>query len=198
MKTIKKRTLTFQKKAVLTFILSSLLLTINIGLVRADNERLDLEIKETQSQIDLLKENKSKDFSLKESSVCGLSTIQCSETRGVLFTNYYQGDGSSGTTTASGLTTSDFDINDKGFYTYQGKVVLATANTTRLNWGLNPGYESHELYEVITTEVNGQTYEAIVLDVCGACYGVEGETLQRYDIFTKGNVIGKVKGVVYE
>lgn len=81
-------------------------------------------------------------------------------------------------------------------YTYQDKVVLATANTTRYKSNLYDGYQSHELYEVLTIEVNNNQYEAIVLDVCGACYGVQGEQYQRYDIFTTGPVIGLQKGKI--
>lgn len=114
----------------------------------------------------------------------------------VYFTNYHLGDGSSGTTTASGLRILDFDINDDGMYTYDGKVVVATANMTRLQRGINEGYKSHELYEEFTIRLNDKEYQAIVLDVCGACYGMFDEFLQRYDIFTTKNVIGKVIGQV--
>lgn len=115
----------------------------------------------------------------------------------VLFTNYYLDDGSRDMT-ASGLNTKDFGINNQGFYTYQGKVVLATANKTRMDWPLKSGYKSKELYTELTIELNGQKYEAIVLDVCGACYGIGQETKQRYDIFATHNAIGKRPGAVYD
>lgn len=114
----------------------------------------------------------------------------------VYFTNYHLGDGSSGFTTASGLRILDFDVNDEGMYTYEDKVVVATANMTRLQRGINEGYKSHELYEEFTIRLNDKEYKAIVLDVCGACYGMFDEFLQRYDIFTTKNVIGKVIGQV--
>jgi len=114
----------------------------------------------------------------------------------VYFTNYHLGDGSSGTTTASGLRILDFDVNDDGMYTYDGKVVVATANMTRLQRGINEGYKSHELYEEFMIRLNDKEYQAIVLDICGACYGMFDEFLQRYDIFTTKNVIGKVIGQV--
>lgn len=114
----------------------------------------------------------------------------------MLFTNYYTSDGSSGNKTASGLTTNDFKVNEDGFYTYQDKVVLATANTTRLNWSLYKGYKSHELYEELEFELNDKTYKGIVLDVCGACFGINNESEQRYDIFTTHDVIGKKTGVI--
>lgn len=114
----------------------------------------------------------------------------------VYFTNYHLGDGSSGTTTASGLQIKDFEVNEENMYTYDGKVVVATANMTRLPRGIAEGYRSHELYEEFTIRLNDKDYQAIVLDVCGACYYMEGEFLQRYDIFVTSNVIGKIIGQV--
>lgn len=114
----------------------------------------------------------------------------------VYFTNYHLGDGSSGTTTASGLKIKDFEVNDDGMYTYKGKVVIATANMTRLRRGIAEGYRSHELFEEFTIKLNDKEYPAIVLDVCGSCFYTEGEFLQRYDIFATKNVIGKVIGQV--
>jgi hypothetical protein len=118
------------------------------------------------------------------------------KTTDVYFTNYHLGDGSSGTTTASGLQIKDFEVNEDGMYTYDGKVVVATANMTRLPRGIAEGYRSHELYEEFTIRLNGKEYQAITLDVCGSCFYTEGEFLQRYDIFTISNVIGKVIGQV--
>lgn len=119
-----------------------------------------------------------------------------SQVTDVYFTNYHLGDGSSGTTTASGLQIKDFEVNEDGMYTYDGKVVVATANMTRLPRGIAEGYRSHELYEELSIRLNDKDYKAIVLDVCGACYYMEGEFLQRYDIFVTSNVIGKIIGQV--
>ena len=118
------------------------------------------------------------------------------KTTDVYFTNYHLGDGSSGTTTASGYQIKDFDVNEDNMYTFDGKVVVATANITRLKRGIAEGYRSHELYEEFTIRLNGKEYQAITLDVCGSCFYTEGEFLQRYDIFTTSNVIGKVVGKV--
>lgn len=116
----------------------------------------------------------------------------------IFITNYFLGDNSSGTTTASGKQIKDFGINEQGMYTFNGMIVVATANTERLNWPLNEGYRSHSLYSVLNLEIEGTSYEAIVLDICGSCYGVKGEEKQRYDIFTTGNIIGKVDGKLIE
>lgn len=114
----------------------------------------------------------------------------------VYFTNYHYGDGSSGDTTASGLQIKDFEVNEENMYTFNGRVVVATANMFRLPRGIVEGYNSHELFEEFTIRLNDKEYPAIVLDVCGACYGMFDEYLQRYDIFATKNVIGKVIGQV--
>lgn len=114
----------------------------------------------------------------------------------VYFTNYHLGDGSSGTITASGLQIKDFEVNDDGMYTYNGKVVVATANMSRLTKGIAEGYKTHDLYEEFTIRLMNKEYQAVVLDVCGACYYMEGEFLQRYDIFVPKNILGKVIGQV--
>lgn len=119
------------------------------------------------------------------------------QSQDILITNYYTGDGSSLDITASGLSSKDFAINDKGYYTYDNKVVIATANTSRLARPLKEGYNTYELYTTLTIEINGVTYDAIILDVCGACYGVAGEQLQRYDVYTTHDVLGKSKGKIY-
>ncbi len=124
--------------------------------------------------------------------------VDTSRVTDVYFTNYHYGDGSSGTTTASGLQIKDFEVNDYGMYTYDGKVVVATANMNRLVKGMAEGYKSHDLYEEFTIKLRNNEYQAIVLDVCGACYYMEGEFLQRYDIFVTSNVIGKVIGQVIQ
>lgn len=131
-----------------------------------------------------------------EVEVLDVEEVTHVKTTDVYFTNYHLGDGSSGTTTASGLQTKDFEVNDDGMYTYDGKVVVATANMTRLPRGIAEGYRSHELYEEFMIRLNGKEYQAITLDVCGSCFYTEGEFLQRYDIFTTSNVIGKVIGQV--
>ena len=116
----------------------------------------------------------------------------------VLFTNYGTWDSHSTNKTASTLTTSDFQTNAEGMYTYQGLIVLASANTTRLDRPLSAGFNSHELYEKLDFVLNNKEYQGIVLDVCGACFMVEGEDLQRYDIFTTSNIIGLKEGFIYK
>ena len=108
----------------------------------------------------------------------------------VRFTNYYVGDGSSGKRTGSGKTTADFKVNDKGFYTYNGKVVIATATWECIeseyeackNYTSVPrGYEIYRYGDETEIIIDGVKYEAIVLDSCGGSYWKED--LQRVDIF---------------
>jgi hypothetical protein len=124
----------------------------------------------------------------------------------VIFTNYYLGDGSSGTTTSSGLQIRHFKVNSMGWYTYQGKVVVATATTICLRVKTGPcgkynsvpdGYRVYDLRDELTIIFNGKAYEAIVLDSCGACmHRINNEPYQRYDIFIKSNRFGRVQGQI--
>lgn len=86
-------------------------------------------------------------------------------------TSYYTGDGTgSGATTASGKSTKDFQVNEKGWYTYQGKLVVATASKRLLSWEKykNSKQRFFKLYDELILVIDGKEYEAIVLDVCGA------------------------------
>lgn len=91
---------------------------------------------------------------------------------GYRITSFYSGDEClTGSCTGSGLCEKDFQINDKGWYTYQGKLVLGTATPYLLKYGYSKieGKKYFKYYDVITLEINGQVYEGIVLDSCGAC-----------------------------
>lgn len=86
-------------------------------------------------------------------------------------TSYYTGDGTNSTTvTASGKTTNDFQINENGWYTYQGKLVVATASERLLSWDIykDSTQVMYDLYEELTLTIDGVDYDAIILDVCGA------------------------------
>lgn len=123
-----------------------------------------------------------------------------------IFTNYYVGDGSSTKKTGSGLTTDNFVLNEDGFYTYNGYVVVATASWQGI-WSDEPvlkdvkdvpyGYHVYHYGDTFKFVLNGKEYEAIVLDTCGKSYE-EADKYQRIDVFTRGSVIGKREGIVYE
>lgn len=120
--------------------------------------------------------------------------------RDVIFTNFYTNDSTGSTNiTYSGLTTDKFGANSDGFHTYEGKVVLATANVGISNrFVLKSGYRYHNLYDEIEFTLNGKHYTGIVLDACGACFGVPHENVQRYDIFTTGPNFGHTYGTIRE
>ena len=67
--------------------------------------------------------------------------------------------------TASGLYSVHFQLNENGWYTYKGMLVVATAST-RLG---KTNMKTFKLYDQITLVIKGKSYRAIVLDVCGAC-----------------------------
>lgn len=114
-------------------------------------------------------------------------------------THYYTGDSTNSTTiTASGLSTNQFQVNNKGWYTYQGKLVMATANTRLLSWDQykNSTQKTYNLYDEFTIVIDGIDYKAIALDVCGACM-----SNKKIDLFVAGSEYGidrKEVQVIYE
>lgn len=125
----------------------------------------------------------------------------------VTFTSYYPDDPTgSGTVTGSGLSTEDFEINELGWFTYQGKVVIATATYECLYSSdgacaayndVPDDYHIRGYGSTMTLLLNGQEFEAIVLDSCGASFW--DESTQRVDIYVAAPEysIGKVSGEVY-
>lgn len=111
-------------------------------------------------------------------------------------TYYYPNDSTSSTTcTASGKCTKDFSINDKGWYTYQGRVVVATAmtycldKTTGICGKWNTAYTNTQyfsMYDHLSITVDGITYPAIALDLCGTA--MNGDN--KVDIFVSAHDYG--------
>ena len=165
-----------------------------------ENDRTAMEIIEFQAnQIDELRNDIEELKTLpKEEDV---PTVQ-----EVSFTSYWNGDPTgSGTTTGSGLSTSDFQINEMGWYTYDGKVVIATATWECVNsrYGACAEYtEVPEGYHIMSygdeVKINllGKSYNAIVADTCGASFWQED--YQRVDIFVAAPEygVGKTKGYI--
>ena len=86
-------------------------------------------------------------------------------------TSFYPRGNVVSTTTGCGLDVRDFEVNEYGWYTYNGKLVIATATDYLLNygWKLNEGVRLYTYYDVLILEIDGVDYEAIVLDSCGIC-----------------------------
>lgn len=117
--------------------------------------------------------------------------VSNTETNNILnyrLTHYYHGDSTdSGTTTSSGKSIKDFQVNENGWYTYQGKLVIATAHKALLKWDKysNSTQRLFNLYDELTLDINGKQYKAIVLDVCGAAMKEP-----RIDLFVKDSKSG--------
>ena len=67
--------------------------------------------------------------------------------------------------TASGLCMQHMTENENGWYMYKGRLAIATAST-RLG---SSSQKTYKLYQEVTLVINGRSYPAIVVDVCGAC-----------------------------
>lgn len=87
-------------------------------------------------------------------------------------TSYFPGDEcNSGHCTGTGLCTDDFQVNEYGWYTYKGKLVLAAATTYLQNkFGVKENKLYFKYYDEVILTIDGVEYEGIILDTCGACY----------------------------
>lgn len=110
----------------------------------------------------------------------------------ITLTRYYPGAGGSDLCTATKCVNS-FEVNEKGWYTYQGKIVIGAATYAcqkyckyKDEYGPLPDdYRIFNFYDEIQFMLEGTVYIGIVLDSCGACmYHINGEQNQRYDIYT--------------
>jgi len=96
-------------------------------------------------------------------------------------TSFWANDGyGTGECTGSGLCSWDFDINEHGWYTYQGKLVIATATTYLANqgWYVADGVHLRQYGDEVTLVIDGIEYDAIVKDSCGNCMKTD-----RVDLF---------------
>lgn len=95
-------------------------------------------------------------------------------------TSYYPYESSN--CTGSGKCTQHFSVNDKGWYLYDGKLVLAAATTyLQKSYGTISGRHYFRYYEEVDITIDGVTYRGIILDSCGACMSVTYE--ERIDLF---------------
>lgn len=97
-------------------------------------------------------------------------------------TSFYTDDGyGTGSCTGSGLCTRHFKVNDKGWYTHNGKLVLAAATPyLQKKFGYKPGKAYFRYNDEVMVTIDGVKYPGIILDTCGACYKDE-----RIDLFVK-------------
>lgn len=120
-------------------------------------------------------------------------------------TSYYTEDGyGTGSCTGSGKCTKDFQVNSKGWYTYKGKLVVAAATYECLNsksgacgkWNSpKEGRKYFRYYEEIQVVIDGVTYDAIVLDSCGASMYVNEDRIDLFVTNSKSAIDRGYKGV---
>lgn len=99
-------------------------------------------------------------------------------------TSYWANDGyGTGDCTGSGLCSWDFGVNEHGWYTYNGKLVVATATTYLANqgWAVADGVHLYKYYEELVLTIDGVEYDAIILDSCGSSMKTD-----RVDLFVSG------------
>lgn len=134
----------------------------------------------------------------------GMTTIRenTSSLGNFKITSYHPGDNClSGTKTGSGKTINDFStmkIENKNVYTYKGKIVVACATEELLKSGYNvkgggtkqEGKHYFKYYDTGKLNIDGNWYEFIVLDSCGAAMW-QGE--KRIDIYVpdSNNIVNR-------
>lgn len=99
-------------------------------------------------------------------------------------TSFWADDGSgTGECTGSGLCSWDFGVDEHGWYTYNGKLVVATATTYLANqgWTVADGVHLYKYYEELVLTIDGVEYDAIILDSCGSSMKTD-----RVDLFVSG------------
>lgn len=108
-------------------------------------------------------------------------------------TSFYSNDGyGTGSCTGSGLCEKDFQINNKGWYTYNGYLVLAGATEELLRSGYSvkggnvrqEGKHYFRYYDTVKLEIDGIIYDGIIIDSCGSSMWY-GET--RLDLFVSNS-----------
>ena len=117
--------------------------------------------------------------------------VEISDVYTTRMTSFYPAESSD--CTGSGLCSWDFGINENGWYTYNGKLVVATATQYLANqgWYLADGVHTYRYYDEIRLVIDGVEYQAIVLDSCGSSMRTD-----RIDLFVKD--VSSVKDTMIE
>mgnify|MGYP004593679495 FL=1 len=128
-------------------------------------------------------------------------------------TYYYPGDATgSGSTTGSGVTTSNLTTDEKGWYHYQkdgvNYLVVAAATTycrdssnhcgvNIQKHGIAKTIHYYKYFDTLKIDIGGKTYDAIVLDSCGACmWGDRDIRGEKIDVFVRNS--SSVKPGIYD
>ena len=105
-------------------------------------------------------------FKVKAQQIEGYTVTYEYETR---LTSYYPT--RANRVTGCGLEFNKFDVNENGWFTYDGRLVIATATDYLLNygWKLADGVRTYQYYQELILNIDGVDYLAVVLDSCGLC-----------------------------
>lgn len=119
-------------------------------------------------------------------------------------TYYYPGDATgSGNTTGAGISVSSFTVDENGWYRYQkdgtSYLVVAAATTycrdaanhcgiNVAEKGIAQNIQYYNYYDTLKLQIGETTYDAIVLDSCGACMWGDRDTFgEKIDIFVQNS-----------
>lgn len=114
-------------------------------------------------------------------------------------TTFYSGDGyGTGSCTGSGLCEKDFTVNDKGWYMYKGRLVLAGATRYLFKYGYKeqPGKKYFTYGENVIIVIDGVSYPGTIWDSCGACTSSSKNIIDLF-VNDRKAVIDKTVSVLY-
>ena len=138
-------------------------------------------IKEEKKPVKMEINNKLEAIEEEQQEIIEEPVIEVSNKYTTRMTSFYPAESSD--CTGSGLCSWDFGVNEHGWYTYNGKLVVATATQYLANqgWYLADGVHTYRYYDEITLVIDGVEYQAIVLDSCGNAMKTD-----RIDLFVTG------------
>lgn len=148
--------------------------TLEITIDEKQEDAETIKSEEIQNEVEVQDANIQENASYEEPT-----SIDTSYT--TRMTSFWANDGyGTGECTGSGKCSWDFQINEKGWYTWQGKLVVATATTYLANqgWYNAPGVHLYKYYEELVLTIDGVDYDAIILDSCGSSMKTD-----RIDLF---------------
>lgn len=188
----------YKLKKKVKIILAIILLVISIIVIKTNLNR-HIKTKDTKVVQSIKKEEKPVKKEINEQIEVVEETqeeiveepIEVSNTYTTRLTSYYPEETSD--CTGSGLCSWDFQVNEHGWYTYNGKLVVATATEYLLKYGftLNEGVHTYKYGDEITLVIDGIEYQAVVKDSCGNCMKTD-----RVDLFVSN--ANSVKDTIIE
>lgn len=146
-------------------------------------EKVENSTEKEPENTEILAENEVKNT---ENSVKTVENTPILEQNKIAFrlTSYYPEEDTD--CTGSGKCSWDFQVNDKGWYTWNGKIVLAAATTyLQKSFGYVEGKKYFKYYDEVDVTIDGNTYRGVILDSCGACMKVTYE--ERLDLFVNSS-----------